>query len=191
LAFLIHHTVQFSPIDVSFIPSDSTECQAIRATINGSDLSIFNVYLPPVSSCPRNFCPDLSSIVNFVDENFLVCGDLNAHHAGWDSSLSKSRGERIAESIEASPLIILNQDTPTRLPNHGSPSSPDVSVASAHLALACTWSTHLKLNSDHLPITITFPSDDIPSPRKAKSYTNFSKADWPFFICETEAKFRS
>jgi hypothetical protein len=80
---------------------------------------------------------------------------------------------------------------PTRLPNHGSPSSPDVSVASAHLALACTWSTHLKLNSDHLLITITFPSDDIPSPRKAKSYTNFNKADWPAFIHETEAKFRS
>jgi hypothetical protein len=90
LAFLVHHSVQFSSIDVSFIPSDSTKCQAIRATINGSDLSIFNVYLPPVSSCPRSFCPDLSSIVNHVDEDLLVCGNLNAHHAGWDSSLSDS-----------------------------------------------------------------------------------------------------
>jgi hypothetical protein len=64
-------------------------------------------------------------------------------------------------------------------------------VASAHLALACTWSTHIKLNSDHLPITITFPSDDAPSPRKAKFYTNFSKAEWPAFIRETEVVFRS
>jgi hypothetical protein len=78
--------------------------------------------------------------------------------------LSDSRGEGIADLIEASPLIILNQDTPTRLPNHGAPSSPDLSLALANLALACTWSTHIALSSNHLPITITSPSDDIPYP---------------------------
>jgi hypothetical protein len=127
---------------------------------------------------------------HYSDEDILVCGDLNAHHGRWDASLSSSWVETIADQLEASPLIILNQDTPTRLPNHGSPSSPDVSAASAHIALTFTWSTHVKLNSDHLPITITFLSDDIPSPWKTKSYTNFSKADWPAFICEKEACFR-
>jgi exonuclease III len=103
LAFLIHHTVQFSPIDTSSIPADQTECQAIRATINGSDVSIFNVYFPPVSLCSRNYCPDLSSIVNFADEDLIVCGDLNAHHARWDSSLSDPRSENITDAIENSP----------------------------------------------------------------------------------------
>jgi hypothetical protein len=56
--------------------------------------------------------------------------------------------------------------------------------------LACTWSTHVKLNSDLLPITITFSSNDIPSNGKGKSYTNFNKADWPAFIRETEMRFR-
>jgi hypothetical protein len=67
----------------------------------------------------------------------------------------------------------------------------DVSMASAHIALACTWVTHIRLNNDHLPITITLPTDDAsPTPRKVKSYTNFNKADWPAFIRETDTKFR-
>jgi hypothetical protein len=38
LAMLIHHSVKFSPIDLSFLPTDEThECQAIRVSINGSD----------------------------------------------------------------------------------------------------------------------------------------------------------
>jgi hypothetical protein len=81
-------------------------------------------------------------------------------------------------------------DTPTSLPKSGAPTSPDVTLASAHVALASTWVTNVKLNSDHLPITITLPSDEVSPPRTAKLYTNFRKADWPAFIRECEAVFR-
>jgi hypothetical protein len=56
--------------------------------------------------------------------------------------------------------------------------------------LAATWTTHIQLNSDHLPITITLPSDDALPPRVAKTFTNFRKANWPAFIRESEGVFR-
>jgi hypothetical protein len=97
----------------------------------------------------------------------------------------------LSDAIEISPLIILNDSgSPTRLPKSGSPSSPNLSLASAHVALAATWETHVQLNSDHLPITITLPCDDAPPPKAAKTYTNFRKADWPAFIRESEGVFR-
>jgi exonuclease III len=96
----------------------ATEVQAIKATINGSDLVVFNVYLPSASSCPQTYRPDLSPILNFSDEDVLVMGDLNAHHEAWDFTLADSWGGRtISDGFELSPLVILNNpDVPTRLP---------------------------------------------------------------------------
>jgi hypothetical protein len=191
VAFLIHQSVTYSPIDTSFLKDDHTECLAVRVVINGSDLVIFNVYLPPASSCPSSYKTDLSPIFYHTDDDTLVCGDLNAHHEGWDVILVDPRGEKIADQIEHCPLLILNDaNLPTRLPNNGSSSSPDLTLASAHVALASTWATNVKLNSDHLPITVTLPSDEAPPQRAARSYINFRKANWPLFIRESEAAFR-
>jgi hypothetical protein len=110
---------------------------------------------------------------------------------GWDSSLTDSRGEALADDFDNSPLIVLNQDVPTRLPSSESPKTPDVTVACAHLTLASVWTTHIRLNSDHLPITIYFSSDETPAQQTSKFYTDFQKADWPAYVRETEAAFRS
>jgi hypothetical protein len=189
LAFLIHHSVYYSHVDTSYIQDSHTECQAVRVKLNGSDL--FNVYLPPVSSCPQDYQPNLSSILYHSDDDILICGDLNAHHEAWDSSLTDPRGDSILASVEISPLISLNDpDTPTRLPKSSTAASPDVTLASAHVALVSTWATHVQLNSDHLPITVSLPCDEVPPPRTTKSFTNFCKADWPAFIRESEGIFR-
>ena len=190
LAFLVHQTVSYTPVDSSFLQDGFTECHAIKATLNNSDLIICNIYLPPASSCPSTYKPDLSSLFSHSDDDTLIVGDFNAHNEGWDSTATDPRGERIADQIELSPLIILNSDTPTRLPKSGAASSPDVTLASAHIALASTWATHVNLNSDHLPITISLPSDEAPPRRSAKCYTNFCKANWSMFIRESEAAFR-
>jgi hypothetical protein len=64
LAFLIHHSVDYFLIDTSFTQHNYTECPDISVKLNGSDLVIFNVYLPPVSSCPQSYRPNLNSILN-------------------------------------------------------------------------------------------------------------------------------
>ena len=56
LAFAIHHSISFTPIDTSFADSDPfIELQGINVTINDVALSVFNVYVPPASSCPYDY----------------------------------------------------------------------------------------------------------------------------------------
>jgi hypothetical protein len=81
----------------------------------------------------------------------------------------------------------------TRVPNANNQpaSSPNISLASAHLALEMTWSTHVTINSDHLPITIALPSGEAPQSNWSRTYTNFRKANWPRFIREVEEMLRA
>jgi hypothetical protein len=92
----------------------------------------------------------------------------------------------LLSDIEDSTLCVLNSDTLTRLPSNGSPNSPDLTLISADLAPKAEWRTHVKLNSDNLPISINLPKDS-PPVRTARSFTNFHLADWGEFVEETEA----
>jgi hypothetical protein len=157
------------------------ELLGISASVNKSPMNIFNIYLPPASSCPPLYKPDLEPLLCFSDSDTIIMGDLNAHHGSWYASSSCSRGEAFSDSIENSALCVLNTDTPTRLPNNGNPNSPDLTLISAHLALPALWTTHVKLNSDHIPITIDL-GDDSPPARSARIYTNFRLADWGKYL---------
>ncbi|ESN96755.1 hypothetical protein HELRODRAFT_153467, partial [Helobdella robusta] len=56
--------------------------------------------------------------------NIILMGDLNAHYSLWYSNIENQRGEALADEIDISDCGTLNQDTPTRLPNNGQPTSP-------------------------------------------------------------------
>ena len=128
LAFLIHHSIPFTNIDTSFILDQTIEVQSIAITIDHSPLIIYNVYVPPASSCPLGYSPDLSIILNRSGDDTLIVGDFNARHLGWFSTTTDARGDLIASEVENGPYCVLNCDTPTRLPRHGNPSSPDISI---------------------------------------------------------------
>jgi hypothetical protein len=192
LAFLVHHSLPFVPLASPLSGDQVLEIQGIPVQLNGSDIDIFDIYIPPASGCPRGYKPDLSPILN-LQNDLLILGDVNAHHISWDSSLSDTRGDLIATDIDASPLLILNEDVATRVPSaqNQTVSSSDISIASAHLALELTWSTQITLNSDHLPILTAFPSDLHSQTSRERTHTNFSKADWPRYIREVEERLRS
>ena len=78
-----------------------------------------------------------------------------------------------------------NPDAATR---PTSDSSPDVAVVHTPLALSFDWSTSTSLNSNHLPMSLSF-LDDSTSIRGARSFANFRKADWEGFRRETEELF--
>ena len=80
--------------------------------------------------------------------------------------------------MEAIGFVILNQDSPTRCPSWGVKTSPDVSMISAHLGLAVSWKVESALQSDHLPITITF-DDSKQAEGEKRCYVYLGKADWP------------
>jgi len=195
IAFLIHHSITYTHLNLSHLSDGVIELDGITMELNGSPTHIINIYLPPHSSCPPNYFPNFSQLLSFQDDS-IILGDFNAHNPAWFSSTgdqtAANRGEALVEAINASDLCLLNEDTPTRLPSFGQPTSPDLSLCTAHLALSLSWHTSVTLNSDHLPILISFPTKDSPKPpRFIKTFLNFQKADWESFTSETEQLFSS
>jgi exonuclease III len=83
VAILIHQSVSFSPLDVSAITQGDNviELLGVLASINGSLVNVFNVYVPSASSCPSTYKLDLNSLLSFSDSNTVIMGDMNAHQA--------------------------------------------------------------------------------------------------------------
>jgi hypothetical protein len=162
--------------------------QAVTVTIDNADLIVYNVYIPPSSSCPQNYSPDFAVLLTHSVDDTIVLGDFNAHHDDWFSTHSDLRGVSLANAIDNSDLCSLNLDSPTRLPINGSPFSPDLSLISAHLVPSVSWSTNTRLNLDHLPISISFLGDILPS-KAQRTFTNFGRADWEALTTMTELSF--
>ena len=168
------------------------EVLVVETDLGGTTLTFVNVYIPPASSCPRNYAPDFEALLEDRGDR-MVLGDFSAHHPSWFSRTgddrAAARGETLDGAVNSSQLAVANQDLPTRLPSQAKPSSPDITLLNGHLLRDVTWSTLTTLGSDHLPITISLSSYAPPSTRKARSFTSFRKADWEGFTAETERIF--
>ncbi|KAM7356297.1 uncharacterized protein ACRADG_002101 [Cochliomyia hominivorax] len=188
IAFIIHNTVQYRALSLDLTSRDQyLEIQGIAVRSGDVDLELYNVYIPPVASCPTGYRPDIRSI---LDGNIrLVLGDFNAHHQLWHSRLGDDqRGTLLAEQIDESTFCTLNDDAPTRIMGTCA-SSPDITLASAGLINCTTWQTVVSLGSDHLPIIVSLerPNDFIVSERR--TYMNQKKADWRGFREFTDRRF--
>ena len=195
LITLVHHSIPYTPLptDHLFSQDAATEHLAITATINGHSINIYNIYIPPTTSCPPGFSPALEFLRTQDDSLFL--GDFNAHHPSWYSNSSSTRAEErgtdIHEAITDGGLALLNGDSPTRVPSNGAPTSPDLSIASPHIAIDSEWGTITTGNSDHLPILIqlgtvfSMSCPELPQ----RTFTNMRKANWEAFWQETEERF--
>jgi hypothetical protein len=154
--------------------------------VGGNKIDIFNIYMPSVSAS-ANFNLNFNLLFDIPNNDSLFFGDFNPHHPEWCASLSDNRGTSFSAAVDNEDLWILNFDTPTRIPSAAkqSPSSPDVTLASAHLVPSVTWETLTTLNSDHLPIKVILQRSGCP-PRLQYSFTNFHKADWAGYVKESE-----
>ena len=136
---------------------------------------------------PLNFQP----VLDLPSSDCVILGDLNGHSLAWNSPLAEHRSEEVvAGLIDQTNLCIINGDAPTRLPSNGAPSSPDISLISAHLATSVSWEAWTTGNSDHIPLTISYiDNDGFPDiPRFRRSYTNFRLADWDKWKEEVEER---
>ena len=72
LAIYIHKSIQF--LKLPDIPGDGhTESQGVKV----GDTNIYNIYIPPTSSCTAGFKPNIPALLSADDS--LVLGDFNAH----------------------------------------------------------------------------------------------------------------
>ena len=129
LVTFIHPSIPFInlPSDL-FFPSDAiTEHLSITATTNNVLVNIHNIYILPISKCPLDFTLNLHLLVNFHDNN-IIMRHFKAHSPAWyfctASTLAEARGTLITESVTNCDLILLNIDSPTRVPSRGTPPHP-------------------------------------------------------------------
>ena len=182
LMILVRDDIPFQIDPLIEVNNNNAEQQQISINTDNNKLYITNLYVPPASSTtdPRNFT--MQNILKDDDENRIIMGDINAHDPLWYSKLSDSRGASIAEEINNTKYIVLNEDTCTRLPRNGQPTSPDITIISQSLALTTTWSTTVSLNSDHLPITTSIEiNNNNKTTTENRKFINFAKANWTGF----------
>ena len=99
-------------------------------------------------------------------EDTVIMGDFNGHHKLWHSKLdTDKRGTELANEISDSELIVINEDTPTRVTRKQS--SPDITLVSPTLAMRSIWKTDQQaitrtLNNIKLRHSIaTFKQEDL------------------------------
>jgi hypothetical protein len=100
---LVWHSASFVEYDTSFI-SNADQTIEVQATIDNSDINIYNICIPPASSCPRGYDPDFEWIFSKSDEDTIILGDFNAHHSGWFSTKSEARGDTLSDAICSKPM---------------------------------------------------------------------------------------
>ena len=189
--------MEFSPLDVEPVIGGDPhlELQAVNIHLRHLEIAIYNVYVPPASSCTPGYRPAFDSSLDQVAGDAIIAGDFNANSDSWFSSLNDACGNSLVEAVKGSDFAFLNLDFPTCVSSNGS-SSPDLSLISAHLSYNVSWSVpHVVagsfsstiLNSDHLPILISFVDPlhqrefNNNNTRTRRSYANLRCADWAKF----------
>jgi len=158
-----------------------------------SPITFWSCYIPGDSHIPSELW---NSLFQLGTNNFLLCGDFNAHRPAWGSSFSSRRGNMIHDIINSQGISVLNSGAATHL---GIPNCPNYAIAisfcSPNLIWSSTWSTTSNPHgSDHFPIIISLTSNGhtgINYPNNLNSFTpynptpslqfNLNKADWNSF----------
>lgn len=119
-------------------------------------------------------------------EEWIVCGDFNAHSPFWERDCQSVTNVRLVENIVDSSLLLLNDGSITRIPDISThkATSIDLSLVSPDTAAMCSWEVEEDpLGSDHLPIILKLddsllPTEDTKDPIPKFCY---EKADWSKF----------
>lgn len=192
---LVHHSVIYEAVQLDgLFPGDTiAEHQTSMVEVDGVHLKVCNVYIPPASSCPPGYSPSFNSLFD-VTGDVLIMGDFNARDAlrysFTDDVAAANRGRDIVEALDSTTLMVINQDSQTRVPTSGPTSSPDLTITNSHLGLNDGWVPKTTLNSNYHPILIDLDGWFAePPPAGLFCYTNFRKANWPRFTSESERAF--
>ena len=177
IAIIIHNSITYSNVSVH-CDDDFTEAQCIKVKF-GNEIKLFNIYIPPASSCAKAFQPNLEP---FMVEHSIICGDLNGHRKLWHSAIEEDqRGAILTQQIDAASMVFLNENAPTRIPSQGRCSSPDVTISHPNLAKSTEWLVDTVLISNHNPIIVRVSLESKRTTTEMRTFVNFLKVDWLAF----------
>ena len=164
----------------------------LETRIDGESLIIGSIYIPPPGEEAKAFMA-LHKILHFLgpDQRVLITGDPNSRNLAWEAwhhSIPKQdyyawkRGKWILNMAEKHGLTVANDGRYTRS-DAGNFSAPDVTLIRDLPTLQWNVDHCINLNSDHLPILLSFPDP----PTYSQTRWKMRDADWQGWCKETKA----
>ena len=94
LLIFIHRSITLSkqPSSPESLSDPHLEELSKKAELGNTKLIIFNVYIPPASSCSNGYQSSIEHLLTTPDT--LILGDFTAHHRSWYSRLTDTRGRK-------------------------------------------------------------------------------------------------
>ncbi|UYV75923.1 hypothetical protein LAZ67_13001821, partial [Cordylochernes scorpioides] len=185
LAFLIKN-LYYEDIAINIPNTSDLEAQGIKVYLNqNKTINIFNMYHPP-----NNKLIDDGTMAQFLTDNTIIVGDLNAKHQLWGCSMPNPRGKILSNIFDDNAFMCLNDGNPTHHSySYNTAQALDISFSSPDIFHKCKWQILKSIGSDHLPILIEISTKTKTSSIKEK-FWNFKKANWNLYQKNTNEDFR-
>ncbi|UYV63598.1 hypothetical protein LAZ67_2004930 [Cordylochernes scorpioides] len=185
LAFLIKN-LYYEDIDINIPNTSDLEAQGIKVYLSqNKTINIFNMYHPP-----NNKLIDDGTMAQFLTDNTIIVGDLNAKHQLWGCSTPNPRGKILSNLFDDNAFMCLNDGNPTHHSySYNTAQALDISFSSPDIFHKCKWQMLKSIGSDHLPILIEISTKTKTSSIKEK-FWNFKKANWNLYQQNTIEDFR-
>ncbi|KAL1442832.1 hypothetical protein MTO96_030608 [Rhipicephalus appendiculatus] len=149
------------------------ECCEVTVRLRGVDTTVASVYVRPGQ---RWNATELLQLTARLGSDFLLCGDMNAHHTMWGSRTCSSRGRDLVDVIHQLGLQVLNTGSYTFICRAGRFSCTAIEVSLASEGARYDWATQPdSWGADHLPIIIT------PVGGKIRRTRQCNTVDWRVF----------
>ncbi|KAH7956324.1 hypothetical protein HPB52_008145 [Rhipicephalus sanguineus] len=129
------------------------ECCAVRVRLEGGDTTVTSVYIRPNQPWdPR--C--LRQLAHRLGKEFVLCGDVNAHHPAWGSHRTSPRGRALRDTLQQLGLQNLNTGVKTFLRGGGRAAQSAIDISAATEGCRYSWAPAPDTwGSDHLPLLLS------------------------------------
>ncbi|KAL1415534.1 hypothetical protein MTO96_029172 [Rhipicephalus appendiculatus] len=149
------------------------ESCAVTVRLRGVDTTVGSVYIRP--RLPRH-ATMVIRLTSRLGRDYLLCGDLNAHQAAWESRRSFRREKDLMDAVHLLGLRVLNVGSYTRIRRtaRATWTAKDVSLTTPGACYG--WATEPdSWGCDHLPIVIT------PAGGKVSRSRRYSVVHWQLY----------
>ncbi len=149
---------------------------SLEVKIDRVPVTFTSAYVPKYTS---SFTKDIYKLTP-KSRNFVVLGDFNAKHVGWNCLANNRAGNVLFNMLHKADFVMHHPETFTHHPHCGStPSVIDFALSNSPIIYSHVYTLDGALPSDHNPVIFHIegtPPETLPNARP-----NYKKADWVKF----------
>ena len=88
--FYVQPDLKYIEKTIQSFPNGKMETQCLTITLKNSELDILNIYIPPNAKLSVK---EFLHYTKQLQRNYIICGDMNAHHQSWDSESNMNNNQ--------------------------------------------------------------------------------------------------